>query len=168
MHTVELEEDVYDYLLKNTGRIGEDASSILRRLLRLPSPATSVPTTRSVASPPARDVDPDPLELGGAALLDARNATDKYLAILGAAYAHAPENFDKIMTIAGRKRRYFGRSEAEITTSGQATYPQRIPGSPFWAMTNASTGDKREILRQVLERLGYRPSLVQRACDLIV
>jgi negative modulator of initiation of replication len=165
MRNVELEDDVYAHLLQNVGYIGEDASSILRRLLGLSSTACIATDVMGVTAKANGDWLTRRLEDGE--FLSARTATDKYLAVLGYAYEHDPEAFTKLFRVGGRKRKYFAASESAIATSGQATYPQPIPGSPYWAMTNASTSDKREILRQALQLLNCRAGAIERVCHLI-
>jgi negative modulator of initiation of replication len=77
------------------------------------------------------------------------------LSILGFAYKERPQAFEKVLEIGGRRRRYFGRSQQEIISSGRSTHPKKIPGAPFWVMTNADTRQKCDMLRQTLRVLGY-------------
>jgi negative modulator of initiation of replication len=161
MRTVELDDDVYGHLLRHIDHIGESASSILRRLLQLDgSSGVDRPNGASTETDDGqwlvRQIETD-------AFRRKRTATDKYLFVLGCAHERAPDHFAKILTVSGRKRKYFGASEGDIASSGNATYPQRIPGTRYWALTNASTSDKRDILRQVLEQLGYKAAVVESA-----
>jgi negative modulator of initiation of replication len=166
MRTVELDDDVYAHLLGHVDHIGESASSILRRLLNLGAAAGAVRQSRGSA-----EIDDDGewllKQIENESFRLKRTATDKYLFVLGCAHERAPDRFAKILTVSGRKRKYFGASEADIASSGSATYPQRIPGTRYWAMTNASTNDKRDILRQVLQQLGYKPLSIERVTRVI-
>lgn len=93
--------------------------------------------------------------LGSSKFRLARNATDRFLAILAFVHAQDPSAFEKVVGVGGSKRRYFGTTREEIARSGKSTHPQRIPDSEYWAMTNADTYQKRTILRQVLRLLSY-------------
>ena len=164
MRTVELDEDVYAHLLRHVDHIGESASSILRRLLHLDATPGGA---RQNGTSAEKDDDDDGewllKQIENEPFRRKRTATDKYLFVLGCAHERAPDRFAKVLTVSGRKRKYFGASETDIASSGSATYPQRIPGTRYWAMTNASTSDKRDILRQVLQQLGYKPVAAERA-----
>jgi negative modulator of initiation of replication len=164
MRTLEIEDDVYQFLLHHVAHIGEDASSILRRLLRMESVS---PLTATRDDPGHAHSRPLAQFVESADLLHMRSATARYLAILGHAYERTPDRFAKIVAIAGRKRRYFGLSREQIAQSGKATHPQQIPNSPYWAMTNSSTGDKREILRHSLQLLEYDVGQIDKACAAI-
>ena len=150
MKTVQIDDDIYAFLVSQTKVIGESASSILRRVLAIEGASTSA--------------DEDPEEGWISALADfltstdfqrLRNVTDRYLAILGELYRRHGDEFAKVLEVAGRKRSYFGRSAAEVEASGRSLEPRLIPGSDYWAMTNASTDYKREILEDVLRQFGY-------------
>ncbi len=164
MRTVELDDDLYKYLLENAEVIGESASSIVRRLLELPLPRTITNGTNEVA-PPTSDAALDPLAAFVSSdrfrYLD--NATARYLAILSFIHEQAPDAFDRVLEIKGRQRKYFGRTVAEVADSGESTHPQLIPGSSYWAMTNADTQQKHAILEKVLRRLGYSRAAIAAA-----
>ena len=155
--TVEIEDDVYEFLLRSAAEIGESASSIISRLLKI----------SGGASIPQRDASRERsqlerfLEEGEFKAL--RNATERYLAILSFAYRHYPDRFEEALKLKGSRRIYFARSRGEIEESGKSTYPQPIPASPFWAMTNADTVQKKEILRSALSILEFEPHDVNAA-----
>ena len=92
-----------------------------------------------------------------------RNATEKFLHILGFAFQEDPAKFEKLLEISGRRRKYFGRSKEDIEQSGRNPHPRPIYGSGYWAMTNADTRLKRDILRRALEVLGYSPDEIRTA-----
>lgn len=155
MRTIEVEEDVYAHI-KDAGEIGEAASSILRRLLGL-NGRTVRPTGQSIA-----------LHEFAAAMKEPNfvlqtSAVDKFLFFLGWAYADKKVAFEKILAIRGRDRRYFAKSREEIEKSGNSTQPRKIPGSPFWVMTNSPTPQKKQMLRDALNLLGYSPEAINAA-----
>lgn len=157
MRTIEVEEDIYTHIAKNTHEIGESASVILRRLMGLPMKG---------------DNTPDVLEEHGHELLEtllsptfrAKGTTvRKFLHILGVAHNQKPQAFVKVLAVQGRDRRYFAKSRVEIIESGRKTQPFQIPSSPYWVMTNSPTRQKQQMLRQVLKLLEYSDAAVNAA-----
>jgi negative modulator of initiation of replication len=92
-----------------------------------------------------------------------RNATEKFLALLALMHKEHSDEFERVLQVSGRSRSYFGRSISEITRAGNSTHPREIPGSPFWAMTNADTSHKQEIFRRAAAVLGYSSGEVETA-----
>jgi negative modulator of initiation of replication len=164
--TIAIDDDVYNFLRAHIQDFRETESSVLRRLLQLaPSVHQAVETERPTAGAPGGNGHkrPQPLVdcLSTARVQLARNATEKFLSILSWAHEQNPTTFDRVLPISGRRRRYFAQSRQEITESGTHTYPQRIPDSPYWVMTNADTFQKRDILRKALGVLGYASAEIQ-------
>ena len=165
--TVEIDDDVYEYLWQNAKGFGETASSVLRRSLDLPEPTRPVGPAiqdRAGASPsamPSSNFAPEGNAENSLSLFvndpsfRLRNATDKVLLILSFAYRQNPAKFEKVLEISGRSRKYFGRSREEIDNSGTSTHPRPVPGSEYWVMTNADTRQKCDMLRKALKVLGY-------------
>ncbi len=77
------------------------------------------------------------------------------LRLLRAAHEQKKGEFAKVLGVQGRNRAYFARSEQEILSSGRSTQPKQIPGSGYWVMTNSPTPQKREMVREVLQLLGF-------------
>ncbi len=102
-------------------------------------------------------------------LLGSRTATKRFLQILGFVFGQKPESFEKILAFpTGRTRIYFARTREEIERSGKSTHPKRIPGAPFWALTNTDTPQKRDILSTTLKALDYDTKVVNDAVEAIV
>ena len=169
MKTIEIQDNVYDHVLRNTSYIGEDASSILCRLLGL---------TNSSRGGSALTKNPMSMAIGAASRIDEclssprvlaeRDAIGRFLAILSWLYQKHLKDFEKILMIEGRKRKYFGRSETELDESGNSVMPQKIPDSPYWVTTNNDTPKKARMLGDVLQVLGYGQDdvgKVERALD---
>lgn len=155
MRTIEIDDDIYRYILQNAQEIGESASAILRRLLGLPAQG---PAQRSGSSPT------NTLNGKAGALLAfvsdsgfraSTTVKDKYLAVLSFLCRAHPAEFEKVLTVGGRARRYFARTPAEIAQSGESTQPHRIPNTDYWALTNSPTAQKQDTLARVLSTLGY-------------
>ncbi len=161
MRTIDIDEDVYQHLVANTQELEETGSSILRRLLGLKTPSEN----GSGANLESEELTDRSLEL--LSFVDGMpsygNTTRKYMRLLGFLHAENPDVFERVLSIRGRIRRYFATSREEISSSGTSTHPQQIPKSDFWALTNADSYHKREILRQVLTELEYEQPAIQRA-----
>lgn len=162
MKTIELEDDVYHYIAAQTKEIGEPATSILRRLL-------GVPTDVQLA-PPAKAL-PQPHEL--ASLLSqpmfsgSTTAVARMLRIFKEAHAQKKSEFVKVLQIQGRNRAYFARSEDEILKSGKSTQPREIEGTGFWVMTNSPTQQKQQMVSEVLGVLDYSQAAIKAAVAVI-
>src|SRR5262249_12447721 len=138
VHTIEIEEDVYNYILRQTAVIGEPASSILRRLLGISPPGkTQVAENGNAKADQNQELSEF---LRSSRLLGSRTATKRFLQILGFAFKQKPELFEQVLSFpTGRTRIYFARTKDEIEGSGKSTHPKRIPGAPFWVLTNTDT-----------------------------
>lgn len=145
MKSIELDDDVYSHIAANTREIGESASDILRRLLSL----TEGTSAESDQQHELSEVINHPK------LKYQQSSVDKFLFILGKVYEQKPNEFEKILQVHGRGRKYFGQSEQEIIDSGKSTQPREIPGTGYWAMTNSPTSQKAATIRGVLQVLGY-------------
>lgn len=149
MKTINVDDDIYRFIASHTEQIGESASDILRRLLKLTPPPAQ---PHSELTPATTQELQGLLESPDFKFLQPLN---KFLAILGWAYEQQPEEFEKVLSIQGRDRLYFAKSEQEITRSGRSTQPKKIPDSPYWVMTNSPTRQKADLIRQVLKLLGF-------------
>ena len=156
MKTIEIEADVYEYLLGRTTRIGESASEILRRLLGISE--ESIITTDTELSEC----------LNADAFKAQPDVIGKFLYVLGYVYQRNPEHFKKVLAISGRRRKYFAPTSKELEESGSSVYPKQIPNSPFWVVTNNDTPKKRRMLRDVLGLLGYSKISVKQAVEALV
>ncbi len=197
MKNIEIDEELYQYIVSNTQAIGESASSILRRLLSLAEcHNTSGPQKHAVNEVKPRA----PLEIvleADAELADTqaansmvearktvsrecvfnfinkeelamqRGAVGRFLLILAALYRANPDNFKVVTEICGRDRLYFAHSEAELAASGSSTKPKQIPDSPFWVMTNSNTTRKKMMLTKAAMSLGYDIVEVEKIRDLL-
>ena len=159
MRNIEVDEDVYAHIARNTREIGEPATKILRRLLDL---------NGDLGSPkPVSEKHELSDALGDPAFRVHWAAVDKMLYLLSTANKQRPDKFDRVLKIQGRDRKYFARSKEEIEASGSSTQPRQIPGSPFWVMTNSPTPQKAAMLRDVLRVLDYSKEAVDAAVTAI-
>lgn len=183
MKNIEIDEELYQYIVANTQAIGESASSILRRLLALekmvdePQQQTNVPTySEPVATnaTEAKVISPQGMSresvfnfINKEELAMQRGAVGRFLLILAALYRANPDSFSVVTEICGRDRLYFAHSEAELAASGVSTKPKQIPASPFWVMTNSNTTRKKMMLTKAAKSLGYQESEIEKIRDLL-
>ncbi len=151
MKTIEIDDDLYDYLLRNSVRIGEGATEILRRLLGV-TDAKKAPSELSEY-------------LDSSSFRIKRKAIDKFLGILSHVYERNPEDFKKVLAITGRNRKYYALSNQELEDSGRSVFPKKIPGSRYWVVTNNDTQKKQRMLEDVLRVLGYSRSSIEEAVN---
>lgn len=183
MKNIEIDEELYQHIVSNTQFIGESASSILRRLIKLPAPSnTSVVETVEKTEPVAdvlveKQVEPTPVAIDSNGsvfnyinkeeLAMQRGAVGRFLLILAALYRVHNQHFSTVCNIRGRDRLYFAASEDELAASGSSTKPRQIPDSPFWVITNSNTTRKKMMLTEVGRALGYNEQDVENIRDLL-
>lgn len=173
MKSIDVESDLYRYIASQTESIGEDASSILRRLLGLPSVGEIVvdgplkdpvevkknavvkQVVKELKSITANAITTDfselvmPKQIG-----EHKAAVGRFLFLLEQLHHMMPEKFEAVLSISGRDRVYFAKDEATLLASNDSTKPKQIGQTTFWVITNSNTGKKRSMLTQALELLG--------------
>jgi negative modulator of initiation of replication len=182
MKNIEIDEELYHHIASNTQYIGESASSILRRLIKLPTQNDATVVTveanvveeivEKVVEKPAKKT---PTDVNGTVfnyinkeeLAMQRGAVGRFLLILAALYRVHNQQFSTVCNIRGRDRLYFAASETELTASGSSTKPRQIPDSPFWVITNSNTTRKKMMLTEVGRALGYNEQDVENIRDLL-
>jgi negative modulator of initiation of replication len=160
MKTIELDDDLYQFIASKTERIGESASDILRRLVGLDQKtvtgsSSSAPlelTHNSTAS--LFHIDSE--ELGRQ-----KGAVGRFIYVLSELHNYSPERFADVLSITGRNRIYFATSKADLLAAGSSTVPRAIPNSPYWVVTNTNTGKKRAMLKRVAAIMGLDDVAVQ-------
>ncbi|MDC9589991.1 replication initiation negative regulator SeqA [Xenorhabdus sp. XENO-10] len=177
MKTIEVDEDLYRFIASQTLHIGESASDILRRILKLdagqpvqitesandPAPVVKVPVARS------RDAVRVIREL----LLsdeyaEKKKAVERFMLILSTLYSLNSESFSKTTeAMHGRTRTYFAGDEHTLLASGKQTKPRHIPGTPFWVITNTNTDRKRSMIEHVMQDMKFPANLVEKVCGTI-
>jgi negative modulator of initiation of replication len=148
MKTIVVDDELYAYLVGHTKEIGESASAILRRLLGLTQMA-------GAAAGAAGDLTARFDFLRDWDSLRHLTQTRKFLHLLSWAHTKHPQDFEKVLTIEGSRRKYFADDPQTLLQSGASTNPRPIPNTPYWVVTNSSTAKKAEILSDVFRLLGY-------------
>lgn len=196
MKTIEIDDDLYQFIASQTQQIGESASDILRRLLIVSLteaktsaiPATKELTKRAVqvSTEPEAQVTVAPVSKGTAEkaagsdksgsvfdfispqdLSAEQSVVGRFLFILSALSRAHRGDFAQVLEIKGRNRLYFGQSEACLLEAGSSTNPKPIPNTDFWVITNSNTTRKKMMLTEVATKLGYNAAEVERIRDLL-
>ncbi|KZN59759.1 replication initiation negative regulator SeqA [Pseudoalteromonas luteoviolacea] len=170
MKTIEIDDELYQYIASNTQSIGESASQILRRLLELePSQVDSVTavTEEEKVEPiqliQAVEEKPEPVKetanvfniLNKEELAMQKGVVGRFLFILAAFHRTHKAQFNKVLEIKGRDRIYFAKSKEALLESGSSMNPKNITDSEYWVMTNSNTTRKKMMLHEVALNLGY-------------
>ncbi|WP_448212249.1 replication initiation negative regulator SeqA [Colwellia sp. MEBiC06753] len=190
MKTIEIDEELYQYIASQTQFIGESASSILRRLLAVntqenvaaqpssasnsalsPADEDSATVTNEAEVKPAK-VNHQPSgsvfdHINREELAIQRGAVGRFLLILQALYRVHQNNFDVVHNIRGRDRLYFADNESALAESGSSTKPRQIPDSPYWVITNSNTTRKKMMLTEVALALGYTEQDAEKIRELL-
>jgi negative modulator of initiation of replication len=158
MKTIQIDDDVHNYLIRNVREIGEDASAILRRLLKLPDNRTpnKLEATAPIASATSTH-SKSPIEecISNSRFQAEADAVGRFLSALSWLYKKHQREFSKGLNLRGRSRHYFANSPDILEKSGNSVNPQKIPDSPYWVITNNDTPKKQRILWSVMRLLGY-------------
>ncbi len=173
MKTIEVDEELYRYIARQTQHIGESASEILRRLLNMTplngdqSYLSAYPETEE--SPVAGFVQTVELSelLNSSELAAKESAIDRFMLILSSLYQANPDDFTNATEIKGRKRIYFARTEEELRATGNTTKPKPVPGTPYWVISNTNTGRKRNIVGLLMTAMGYSAEFIEQVCEKI-
>jgi negative modulator of initiation of replication len=173
MKTIEVDEELYRYIARQTQHIGESASEILRRLLNM-TPLNGDQTYLSAypeteESPVAGFVQTVELSelLNSSELAAKESAIDRFMLILSSLYQANPDDFTNATEIKGRKRIYFARTEEELRATGNTTKPKPVPGTPYWVISNTNTGRKRNIVGLLMTAMGYSAEFIEQVCEKI-
>ncbi|USD64553.1 replication initiation negative regulator SeqA [Vibrio sp. SCSIO 43136] len=185
MKTIEVDEDLYRYIAGQTQHIGESASDILRRLLNVngdnaaPVAAAVAPVVEKpaqqgiVVSKDADSSQPvDSVKVMRSLLISDEmaakdKAIDRFLLVLSTLYSVNKTSFAEATQVKGRTRVYFAEDQETLLASGKTTKPRQIPTTPFWVITNNNTNRKRQMVDQLMERMGFQSELIEKVCNSI-
>lgn len=173
MKTIEVDDELYHYIASRTQAIGESASDILRRLLRLPaSPQpfvlvqeNMINELKDLAKLPPKKKQPQShadkivkqveFVLASTLFTEEPKAVNRFLMLLSALYRANSELFSVAAeSVQGSERLYFARDEQQILATGSGAKAKQIPDSPFWVITNNNTERKGIILCSLMDAMG--------------
>jgi negative modulator of initiation of replication len=167
MKTIEIDDELYQYIAGQTQKIGESASEILRRLL-LGDAVAKVPPTEVVHTPAVAVVSTSIFDLINKQDLQAESSVvGRFLFILSTLARAHKKQFNKVLEIKGRNRLYFGHSAEALSEAGSSTNPKQIPNTDFWVITNSNTTRKKMMLTETAIKLGYSETDAERIRDLL-
>lgn len=156
MKSIEIEDDLYQFIASQTKHIGESASDILRRLLMPESPAPVLASTPAPAAKPLASTQGTVFAILDESLLNAQKSrVERFLLVLSALYQTHSENFAAVLELRGKSRVYFAQDKEALLATGISTNPKQVPNSSYWVVTNNSTAKKVAMLGEVASVLGY-------------
>lgn len=159
MKMIEISDETFDALKAQVRDFGETPDSVIRRLL-------SGGNDRGVSHFSEIDSE-ETLKLRR--LMDSTrfqhlNGRDRYFEILKFLCNENPEEFGvKLPGLKFGKRVQIARDAETIEKSGKSTYPEMIPDTSYWALTNLSNRSKRDVIFSAMRILGYSDVHIQLA-----
>ncbi|KJY89192.1 replication initiation negative regulator SeqA [Pseudoalteromonas piscicida] len=180
MKKIEIDDELYQYIASNTQSIGESASEILRRLLKLTPETESKPVAQqeekqvqeiaaeSQTKTPSQPVKPAANVfniLNKEELAMQKGVVGRFLFILSALHRTHKSEFNSVLEIKGRDRIYFATSKNALLESGSSMNPKNIADSEYWVMTNSNTTRKKMMLHEVAKVLGYTDEAAEKIRD---
>ncbi|CAM3751814.1 Negative modulator of initiation of replication [Vibrio aerogenes CECT 7868] len=185
MKTIEVDEEIYRYIASQTRHIGESASDILRRLLKIdagnqpcvpevPDSGVSLAKSQPQGIVVSKDAGSDSKESGVRMMRELllsdefagqRKVIDRFLLVLSALYAIDSEGFSEATQVKGRKRVYFADNEQTLLEHGKTTKPKAIPHTPFWVITNNNTSRKQQMVEQVMSRMNFPAEITEKVIN---
>ncbi|OTQ79550.1 hypothetical protein [Gilliamella apis] len=158
MKTIEIDEELYQFIAGQTKHIGEDASSILRRLLNFNQPQMTK------ADPILAKQNHYPIFndlLTSDTFSNEKSIISRFLLLLGALYNYNPALFSIAATsLHGSKRQYLAKDKQSLETSGKNTKPREIIGTPYWVISNTNTARKLYIIESIMSDMGISESMI--------
>ncbi|CAH0539114.1 replication initiation negative regulator SeqA [Vibrio marisflavi] len=182
MKTIEVDEDLYRYIASQTQHIGESASDILRRLLKVESNGNSgagsfikagmaeqgIVVSKDIVKESSID---GVKEMRSLLISDEfaglKKAIDRFMLVLSTLYRIDSRSFSEASQVKGRKRVYFADNEKTLLANGNTTKPKAIPNTPFWVITNNNTSRKRQMVEQLMVRMNFSTELIEKVTNSI-
>lgn len=179
MKTIEVDEELYRYIASQTRHIGESASDILRRLLKVdeanhhqpvmpvrPKSAQGIVVSKDAGNLPQSE---DRVKAMRSLLISdefasQEKAIGRFMLVLTTLYRIDSQAFTDATAIKGRTRVYFADSEEKLLNSGKTTKPKAIPDTPFWVITNTNTDRKRQMIEQLMQKMQFTQDIIDKVC----
>lgn len=159
MKTIEIDDELYQYIASQTLHIGESASSILRRLLVIK------PTDDKTANEPITNQKSNASSLltllKSDKFLAEKKLVNRFLIILSTLYLFDKSMFSVAATsLHGSKRRYIAKDEQTLLKSGNNTKPKSIPNTPYMVVTNSNTARKIFIMESLMRNMKISEAVI--------
>ncbi|OCG09018.1 hypothetical protein A9G13_02875 [Gilliamella sp. wkB178] len=158
MKTIEIDEELYQFIAGQTKHIGEDASSILRRLLNINGPLPSQPT-ETLHSQNHYSIFTNLLTSD--AFTTEKSVINRFILLLSTLYNYNPGLFSIAATaLHGSKRQYLAKDKQSLELSGKNTKPREIVGTPYWVISNTNTARKVYIIESIMSDMGISENMI--------
>ncbi|MTH44923.1 replication initiation negative regulator SeqA [Intestinirhabdus alba] len=181
MKTIEVDDELYSYIASHTRHIGESASDILRRMLKFSAvsqPAAATVKTARAAQPvtpaeaPATSIKDRVRAVRELLLSDEyaeqKRAVNRFMLVLSTLWSLDRQGFaDATESLHGRTRVYFAADEQTLLKNGSQTKPKRVPGTPYWVITNTNTGRKCSMIEHIMQSMQFPAELIEKVCGTI-
>lgn len=163
MPTIEISQETLEALRHKVKDFGESPESVIRRLLAEAEGRKDLPKS------PDSSVRSSPLKrLVESQDFQHLNGRDRYFCILEFLYnAHKELFMERSCGLKFGKRIQIARTKEEIESSGKSTFPEQVPGTDVWALTNLSNRSKRDVIHAIMQRLGYSQNDIRVAIQAI-
>ncbi|MBC9130053.1 hypothetical protein JMI89_05290 [Frischella sp. Ac48] len=159
MKTIEIDDELYQYIASQTLHIGESASSILRRLLAIKSKDNKMNLAHTAQSKNAATSLVTLLKSEN--FLAEKKLVNRFLIILSTLYLLDKSMFSVAATsLHGSKRRYLAKDEATLLKSGKNTKPKSIPNTPYMVVTNSNTARKIFIMESLMRNMEISEEII--------
>ncbi|MEA1064436.1 replication initiation negative regulator SeqA [Apirhabdus apintestini] len=187
MKTIEVDDELYRYIASHTLHIGESASDILRRMLKLsvtvqaPAMTSPLPTeTPEGACEPEHEKRSSAVKNGRERVravrelllsdeyAEQKRAVNRFMLVLSTLYTLNASMFaEAAESLHGRTRIYFAGDEQTLQQSGHHTKPKQVPGTPYWVITNTNTHRKRGMIEHIMQSMQFPAELTEKVCGTI-
>lgn len=177
MKTIEIDDDLYRFIASHTQHIGESASEILRRMLKVTDQALQEADSAVIASgdlaKAKASIDKKPVNRVRAVrelllsdeYAEQKRAVNRFMLILSTLYQLDAEAFAQAtQSMQGRTRLYFAGDELTLLQSGNHTKPKHISGTPYWVITNTNTGRKCSMVEHIMQTMKLPQELTDKVC----
>ena len=180
MKTIEVDDELYQYIASQTRHIGESASDILRRMLKMAAASQSAAPAPKETRQPVAVVQEKPLTqvkdkvramrelLLSDEYAEQKKAVNRFMLVLTTLYSLDNNAFaDATESLHGRTRVYFAGDEQTLLQNGNQTKPKHLPGTPYWVITNTNTGRKRSMIEHIMQSMQFPVELIDKVCGTI-
>ena len=180
MKTIEVDDELYQYIASQTRHIGESASDILRRMLKMAAASQSAAPAPKETRQPVAVAQEKPLTqvkdkvramrelLLSDEYAEQKKAVNRFMLVLTTLYSLDNNAFaDATESLHGRTRVYFAADEQTLLQNGNQTKPKHLPGTPYWVITNTNTGRKRSMIEHIMQSMQFPAELTDKVCGTI-
>jgi negative regulator of replication initiation len=160
MKTIQLEDNVFAALEKRVQGFHDTPNDVVKRLLEesheKDNSTQPKSKTEKVSSNGPQHISAL-IQLVQSPKYLMEDAKGRYFSVLEFLYQRHKDKFSVLEQYGRGKRTNFAREAKTIEQSGNSTFPERIPNTPYFALTNLPNLRKRLILSDLLKMFHYLP-----------